>query len=414
MTSKICALVDAYSTASQYPKWFAKHGYSCIHIQSTVEPLPIFRTTFGEPYLTNIVHQGDIGQTAAEVAKYAPVCLIAGVEPGVLLADALSEKLGLLTNGTKMSLARRDKFEMAEALRRRNIPCARQSKAASEEEALSWAASLNQWPVVVKPLNSAGTDGVTVCHSGEEVRRACRNVLEKQNIMGLTNHEVLVQEYLRGTEYVINSVSYRGQHHITDIWRSTKRFVPGATYVYDREELLPFEGQEQSALLGYLRQVLDALEIQYGPAHSELMLTDRGPILIETGARLAGVMNHEAIAHCVGHSQLELTVAAYVKPTEFLTVASHPYHMQKRMLTIDFISHFEGIVKDIPMLQEIRQLPSLYDFYIRPTPGAQVHRTVDLFSSPGAITLVSADDEALLRDYRRIRELEKTGFVLMP
>lgn len=413
--SKVCALVDAYSTARDYPGWFAKHGYSCIHIQSTPEPLPVFRASFStEQYLTNIVHRGDLEETAAAVKKYAPVCLIAGIEPGVLLADALSERLNLLTNGTHASLARRDKFEMAETLRRKNIPAVRQFKASREEDVLRWVRSLKEWPIVVKPLNSAGTDGVTVCHSDDDVRRACRNVLQKQNIMGLMNHEVLVQEYLHGTEYVINTVSHHGQHHVTDIWRSTKQFVPGAASIYDLEELLPLHGEEQSALVNYLRSVLDALEIQYGPAHSELMLTKHGPILIETGARLAGVMNHAAIALCVGHSQLELTVDAYVNTPAFLNIASKPYEMKKGMFTIDFISHFEGIVKEIPMLEEIRQLPTLYDFYIKPTPGASVRRTVDLHSSPGAITLVSEDRAALERDYRRIRELEKTGFVLLP
>lgn len=40
------------------------------------------------------------------------------------LADVLPERLGLATNGTRHSAARRDKYEMAETLRDAGLRCA--------------------------------------------------------------------------------------------------------------------------------------------------------------------------------------------------------------------------------------------------------------------------------------------------
>lgn len=53
---------------------------------------------------------------------------------------------------------------------------------------------------------------------------------------------MLVQESLRRTEYMINSVSAGGEHRITEVWKSVKRDVAGAP-VYDYTELVsPGEG----------------------------------------------------------------------------------------------------------------------------------------------------------------------------
>lgn len=414
-THPVCVIVDAYSTAKDYPLLFAQRGWQCVHVQGTPDLLPVFAPSFcPERYLVNIVHQGDVEQTLAAVRSYQPTLVIAGIEPGVLLADVLSERLGLLTNGTGHSLARRDKFAMAQSLTRIGIAAAAQYKSNDGQQIVAWSCDHGRWPVVVKPIHSAGTDGVTICSSPQEVGQACAAILGQRNIVGLINDEVMVQDFLRGTEYVVNTVSRDGRHFVNDIWQSTKRRLSGASYIYDREELLPVDGPAQSQLVPYVLRVLDALGIQHGPAHSEVILTADGPVLIETGARIAGAMNQQAIASCVGHSQLELTVLAYADPTEFLLATKHPYTLQQHMFNVDLISERAGIVREIPMLPSLRALPTLFDLSLKVRPGSLIRQTVDLHSSPGLLTLVGAKREHLMSDYLQIRALEKDGFVIDP
>jgi len=95
--------------------------------------------------------------------------VIAGAETGVELADALSERLNLRTNGTSMSEARRNKFIMGEVVRGAGIRAVKQIKASTWQEV---DAFLDEWSpipfkVIVKPLDSAGSDGVTLCLSKE-------------------------------------------------------------------------------------------------------------------------------------------------------------------------------------------------------------------------------------------------------
>ena len=54
--------------------------------------------------------------------------------------------------------------------------------------------------------------------------RDCFNALQgTQNGLGLMNTEVLLQEYLSGDEYVVDTVSRNGVHKCVAIWKYDKR-----------------------------------------------------------------------------------------------------------------------------------------------------------------------------------------------
>ena len=65
----------------------------------------------------------------------------------------------------------------------------------------------NPFKAVVKPVEGAGSDGVFICDSPEAVRKALTALEGTKNVLGLTNYAVLLQEYLRGDEYVVDTRS---------------------------------------------------------------------------------------------------------------------------------------------------------------------------------------------------------------
>ena len=56
-------------------------------------------------------------------------------------------------------------------------------------------------------LFQAGTDGVKLCHDFNEANEHFELLFEVEAVNGGYNTEVLCQEFLRGKEYVIDSVS---------------------------------------------------------------------------------------------------------------------------------------------------------------------------------------------------------------
>jgi ATP-grasp domain-containing protein len=403
-------VVDAYSTGSRLAPRFAAAGLPVVHVQSS-PTLPGFylRGFKGGDFVENVIHEGDLEATAARVAAHDPAFVVVGAEPGVPLADALSERLGLPSNGSALSPARRDKNAMSEALRAAGLRAAEALKTGDAREAVAWAAARGGAPVVVKPLDSAGTDGVGICRDAAEIEAAFAASLGRPNALHGANEQLLVQELLEGTQLFVNSVSWDGVHRISEVWRDNK-LRRGANFIYDYEELLPRHGEQQDQVVPYVESVLDALGIRYGPAHTEVMLTASGPVLVESGARLHGSVPDGVIDRCTPSHQA-VTAEAYLEPESVARAAGHPYELAAGAFCVMLISQHEGRIVSDAGMREIEALPSFAGTINMLGPGDRLERTVDLFSCPGFVYLIDPDRGQLKRDYDRIRELDAAGSV---
>jgi carbamoylphosphate synthase large subunit len=382
-----------------------------VHVQSSYELQSIYHSSFREnDFIANVRHDGDFDTTLTTVKGYSPECVLVGTEIGVEMADLLSQRLGVLSNGVALSSARRDKFLMAERVSNRGLRSVRHLQSQRAEDIITWAERVAGWPVVIKPVHSAGNDSVLVCKDRISVLEGFRRIHGATNRLGLENRVVLGQEMIRGTNYVVDTVTCRGQHYVSNIWKVTKGTHNGADFVYEYTELLPFEGEVQKALVGYTFGVLDALGIQHGPGHSEVMYDSRGPVLIETGARVHGGGIPSFSRVCTGFSQVELTVDCYVDPKAYESKVRTPYRIGKNLMIVDLISRVEGRLRALPLVERVKRLRSFHQIKVGLQPGDAIHKTVDLFTSPGCVALVHEDMPVIQEDYEMFRRLEMDGF----
>ena len=173
-----------------------------------------------------------------------------------------------------------------------------QANCTTEEEVKAFLRTLpgKEPRSVVKPVQSAGSDDVFLCSNEEEALTAFSRISGTMNGIGLLNTCVLVQEYLKGKEYVIDKVSRDGVHKLVGIWEYEKRSVNGSNFVYFGMRLMDPSSEKMQIMVRYADQVLDALDIKHGPSHMEVMLDNWGtveapeyvPCLVEVGARCQG------------------------------------------------------------------------------------------------------------------------------
>ena len=403
------AIVDAYSTGRRLAPAFHRRGWSTVHVQSSVDPLDFFEKSFvPADFAANIVHSGGLDRLGAELGKRRVQAVVPGCESGVVVADALNESLDLPWNRSDTSLLRRDKYRMIEAIRRSGLRAPIQMLASSGAEVRRWQGdppSLDA-PLVVKPLNSGGTDGVTFCTSLDAAARAVDELATRTNRFGFRNDQVLVQEFLEGTEWVVNSVSWAGRHKVTDLWRLAKKWVAGAGYVYDYSELRSGAGQIEQTLVQYMHGVLDVLGIGYGAAHAELMMTADGPVLIEVGARFPGTLDPDAMNRALGTNQIDELVEVVTDPDRFSL--GDELRLREHVLKVHLISSRRGVVRALPIVHELKRLRTFHSHYVSLTVGDSIVPTVDLFTSPGPVYLVGSMED-VFRDYQVLRELEERG-----
>lgn len=131
------------------------------------------------------------------------IAVIPGAETGVELADRLSSRLGLRSNGEEGSLARRNKYYMGEKVREAGVRAVKQQLCRTLEDLYAFLDHLaivkqGSLKCVVKPVQSAGTDDVYLCSSKEEAVAAFKKIAGKLNGIGLVNDGALAQEFLEG------------------------------------------------------------------------------------------------------------------------------------------------------------------------------------------------------------------------
>lgn len=441
------AMVGGYSSGSDVPaaierlknlgpEFNAETGNAAArvelhHIHPELELPPALAGSFRPgDYITDRYFrntQSDFDAIVADLRARGVITVLAGTESSVALADRLNAALGLAGNSVVLSAARRNKFLMQEAVQRAGIPGIPSRRTGNVDEALSWIRNgfgntnlFDPFPVVVKPLDSAGTQGVTICRNEAEVRQAFQNLLGTQNMFNGTISEVIVQPFITGPEFVVNSIGSgrnadgRGRHLTGEVWAYTKRDVEAGdgtvARVYDNDRLLLPSDPEVEILVPYAHRVLDALGIFYGPSHMEIILSPRGPILVEVGARLMGGHTEIGTRAALGHAPIDLWMMSILAPVAYQRIQAQGYmRASQHVRKLDLISHRTGRVLRINHEAELRSLPGIVEFFL-PRVGETIERTTNLLNSPGGAWIRHADPRVVQATYDRIRELEPTMF----
>lgn len=184
-------LVDPYSTGCLVGKEMYRRGYALICL---------WTAGFSDDMKTHVPQSAGVMSYHAEVAEVdqnleatAQACrdaagplqivaCIAGGEAGVDLADALSEHMQLRTNGTEIP-NRRDKKVQQELIRKAGLRSVRQAGSDKFEEVESFLKT-EPYPVVLKPIESAGSDGVKLCNNFDEAKQHFEILMKSQLVNG--------------------------------------------------------------------------------------------------------------------------------------------------------------------------------------------------------------------------------------
>ncbi|MDE9541773.1 ATP-grasp domain-containing protein [Xenorhabdus bovienii] len=405
------ALVDVYSSGNFFPRFFKENGISLIHVQSTPELMPSMLGPNLPEYEINLVYTGyNLDEIVNFLKEKEVIAVIAGQEPGVTLADLLSESLNLKnSNGTKLSSSRRNKYDMIESLHKNNIKAACQIKSPNKEDIIDWVNNKSGYPCVVKPLSSASTDGVTICFNERDVSDACAIVLKNKDIFGIENKEILVQSFLDGDEYIVDTVSCNGHVYICGIWKYVKKIVYGGKKIYDRDVLIDENTYEAKLLIDYIYKILPSLGIMNGPAHAEVIFTNEGPVLVEIGARLNGNMEPDFHDIVLGNNQARITYISYCSPDRFIkNFSGKKYSKLKEACVLNTSTKLDGVVSAIneKIVNEIKELNTVFKLSVKYGIGRKITPTIDLLSSPLRIFIFSDEITAIESDYKNIDSIK--------
>jgi biotin carboxylase len=405
---RYAVVVDPLGTGQEYPAAFREAGVATVGVLASPETLndPYYASSWHpENYDEAHVFDGDLDGLAKALRDYRPLCLVPGAETGVELADALVE---LVVPGTgnvpELAAARRDKWAMAQAVRRAGIAHLRQTCSDDPDEIDAWlrATDLVSGPLVVKPPKSAGTDNVHVVPAGRAWRPFFDQIYGTVNDLAIRNDAVLVQEFADGTEYLVDSYSADGRHGLVDVCRYTKLQRGDLIGIYDLVDFVAPDDPVVLTIWPYVRRVLDAIGVRNGCGHTEVIVTTDGPRLIEVGTRPAGGGHQMITKLATGTNHILRTVAHRVHG-EF----QDGYRLVQYVCSVVVNAPQAGIWRNAEIFADVASLPTYHveRFYFGT--GDRVPAPAGFASFLGWVVLASTDRTALEADYRHIKDLER-------
>lgn len=364
----------------------------------------------------DLIYERDTYEDTLEmVRKYDPLLIVPGTEDGVILATKLANDLNLLCNPIENIDAMTLKNEMQNRLAENNLRSIKGQVIRSLDEAIIYYDSENLKEVVVKPVYSAASVGVRLCSNKQEMIDAVNEVFNLTGVYGNELTELVIQERIKGQEYVVNTVSCNGTHRVTTIWKYNKIKTSEGGNIYDNDEIVYELGIGDSEIVEYAYDVADALGIKYGPVHGEYMVDEKGPVLIEVNCRPhGGNMDARYLDLISGQHETDSSLDSYLNPEKFHLERKKGYHQIAYGCIKEINVPKDLIAKSSPMESIGVNLKSYFKTNISPIETPQkFSKTQDLETSAGTVYLVNEDPHQLQKDVEFLRSIEKRAFQLV-
>ena len=355
-------------------------------------------------------------KTLEDVKRYNPLLILPGSERAVGLANRLSEDLGLLGNPTENLDAMTLKNAMHERLAQKGLRSIKGKVIRSLDEALEFYDGEGLMEVVIKPISSSCSTSVRICLNRDELISAVKMLFDSVNHYGENLDELLIQERIKGVEYIVNTVSHNGVHRVTLVWKYNKIRNPDGSIVYDSCETVNELTIGEAEMVEYAYSVADAMGIRYGPVHGEYMIDEDGPVLIEVNCRPCGAnMPSEYLDRISGQHETDSILDSYLRPERFYEELKKKYELYSHGILKIFIVPKDIRATSSPIVAVGNRLKSYYGSTITDMNFDETffRKTEDLHSSAGYTFLVHEDKSVVMNDLDFLRTVERNAFSLI-
>lgn len=211
------------------------------------------------------------------------------------------------------------------------------------------ALELIGFPAIIKPVDSAGSRGVTRIDDRTLVPYAVEKALANS-----LSQKMLVESFMIGTEYAVDTFFHKGEAWVLSVTGKVK--VPGSGGTVAMELASPdlepsvVDAIGQTAVKGLL-----ALGYEDGPGHTEIILREGNrPGLIEAAGRGGGFMVFDRMVPLASGYDLATACALQAVGREPPKI-----HFDRRAVVLRFFPTTPGVVRRLDGFEDANRLPGV-------------------------------------------------------
>lgn len=335
----------------------------------------------GEVDAYEVVGGQDYEGTCAVVEKYGIDAIIttATDKPLVMMAR-VAKRYGFPFFSVETAQWSTDKFLMKQRFMEGGIPCAKGRLVNSASEVEDF-----EFPIIVKPRDNSGSRGVKLCRNEDELDAAIAEALPYSHL-----DTVLVEEFIEGKEYSIESLHHDGIHKVIQF---TEKKTTPFPYNVELGHIQPAEISEKNkqSIRELISAIGQALHFENCPSHTELKINDRGIFVIETSPRLGGDYITSTLTPLSTEINMEDELLRLSLGEEI-----NPQPQAVQYAGVRFFAFKEGnVIKNVPDEHFIKEWPHVVDFSFHLTKGEKVNRITSSLNRYGHLILVAGNKESI-------------------
>jgi biotin carboxylase len=318
-----------------------------------------------------------VARALYEIAPFRHV--ISLTEIGLIPAAVINDALGLAGNSAATTVLLKDKSRMRAFLNARGtgvVACA----VGRDERDIGRFADERGLPVVVKPVDGMASIGVHRIDERSQVAGVCRALHEA----GIDRF--LVEEYLDGPEVSVETLTFDGRHVVVAITDKLvgPRFVEMGHSIPSR-----VPAAQRAEIAEAVTCFLDLVGLRVGPAHTEIKLSPRGPLIVESHNRMGGDMIPELALAATG---VDMAMHTLGGPFDLIAPLTAPPPMPAGA-AIRFLTAPTGLVASVDGLDEVRLDPRVIDAQVSVEPGGEVQPLVSSMERVGHVAVQASSVE---------------------
>lgn len=341
---------------------------------------------FSVPGVTKeVISTIDIGAVieAAKRHKVDGIMTLATDMPMRTVA-AVATECGLIGISKDTAVKATDKAEMREALKKAGVPIPRFYKVRNTDE---FREAMHKMPdaFMVKPADSSGSRGIFKVEDKMEAEKAYEYAKKYSK-----NGNVVVEECMMGPEVSVETLAIDGDIHVIQI---TDKITTGAPHFVEMGHTQPTRLECFDDIKKVAIAANKAIGIENGPSHTEIIVTEEGPKIVELGARLGGDC---ITSHLVPLSTGINMVEACIK----ISLGERPDITPKfsKGSAIRYFQQHAGVIEKIDGIEAAENMHGVRQVSVVHGVGEQITDTIDSGSRMGFVIAQGndADDAELV------------------
>lgn len=332
---------------------------------------------------------------------WAPDAVITTYENYVLPAAHIAKHYGLPGMPIEAAEACTDKYLMRSLFAKAPEPISPDFAEATSLEVVKEFAAKHDFPLILKPANLAKSLLVTKSMNMDELVENYNRTVEHIKAVYAKyapdrQPKIVIEEFLDGTVHSVDAfVDSDGTPHVM---KEIVDYQTGYDVGYDDNfhysRLLPsrLSEEDQEKFLRCAELGCRALGMKSSPAHIEIIMTAKGPRIVEIGARNGGYRERMyRMSSGIDTSGNALRVVTGQQP-EIQAQKNEP------VAVLELFPMTPGIFKGIANRDQLDQLPSLEYISVKAKPDTFIGKSSDGYKMAAVVILHHANPEQFKKD----------------